>query len=123
MRKVAYYSPRPRWKGLDFKDCPIVTVPNQSMTLKDILTRFIRKQSLPVQHEGSYHVVGDTDLEKMAKADWVDQNEFLQRYKKYTKRMEKVLVDKKEQAEREALEKLKASVPSVVPPVVPPVSQ
>lgn len=49
-------------------------VPNQSLTLKDIINRFIRKESLPIGREGTYNEnLGD--LEKIAREDIVDQKE------------------------------------------------
>lgn len=54
--------------GQDYTGVKIVTVPNQSMTLRDILKRFIRKESLPVQQEGIY-AENLGDLEKLARQD------------------------------------------------------
>lgn len=57
---------------LSFKGVKVVVVPNQSLTLKDIIKRFIRKEALPIQKEGMYEDrLGD--LEKMAHEDITDQ--------------------------------------------------
>jgi len=54
--------------GQDFSKEKVITVPNQNLTLRDILKRFIRKESLPVEKEGVYHEnLGD--LEKMQHED------------------------------------------------------
>lgn len=54
--------------GQDFSKEKSITVPNQNLTLRDILLRFIRKESLPVDHDGMY---ADNlgDLEKMQHED------------------------------------------------------
>lgn len=48
------------------------TVPNQSMSLAEIVRRFIRREPLPVSHEGFYESRFG-DLEKLSKADIVEQ--------------------------------------------------
>lgn len=54
--------------GKSFKGVKVITVPDQSMSLADILKRFIRKESLPVAREGFYsEELGD--VEKMQKQD------------------------------------------------------
>lgn len=55
-------------EGQSFKGVKVITVPNQSMTLKEIIKRFIRKESLPIDKEGVY-VEGLGDLEKMQHED------------------------------------------------------
>jgi len=66
--------------GQSFTGVPSVTVPNQSMTLKDIIARFIRRESLPIGNSQAMYAEGLGDLEKMAysditvqmeKADWI----------------------------------------------------
>lgn len=54
--------------GRDFKGSKIHTVPMQSMTLREIIRRFVRKESLPINREGVYHD-GFGDLEKMQHED------------------------------------------------------
>lgn len=54
--------------GQDFSKCKVVTIPNQSMTLLQIIQRFVRKESLPVEHEGFYQE-GAGDLEKQRRED------------------------------------------------------
>lgn len=50
------------------------TVPQQNMSLREIIKRFIRKESLPVEQNGVYYE-GLGDLEKLAKADIFDRTE------------------------------------------------
>lgn len=57
-----------------FKDVKSVTVPNQCMTLAEIIKRFVRKESLPIGREGFYEDrMGD--LEKLGNEDIVVQLE------------------------------------------------
>lgn len=49
-------------------------VPNQSMSLKEIVRRFVRRESLPLSREGLYESRFG-DLEKLSKADIVIQME------------------------------------------------
>lgn len=66
-RQLRLY-PRIQVRGKSFKGCKVHVVPDQSMTLADILKRFIRKESLPVAKEGFYaEDLGD--IEKMQRDD------------------------------------------------------
>lgn len=52
----------------DFSREKSITVPNQNLSLRDIILRFLRKESLPVDHEGTYQEnLGD--LEKLQHED------------------------------------------------------
>lgn len=60
--------------GQDFSKEKSVTVPQQSMTLREIIKRFVRGESLPISKEGTYEErMGD--LEKLARADITVQME------------------------------------------------
>jgi len=59
-------------KALSFKKCKVVVVPDQSMGLREIIKRFVRKESLPVQQQG-YYEDRFGDLEKIAQEDIVVQ--------------------------------------------------
>lgn len=62
-------------------------IPNQSMTLQEIVRRFIRKESLPIQKEGVYaEDLGD--LENMQREDIVDRMEMAREFKRKGKIME-----------------------------------
>lgn len=55
-------------KRQSYKGEKKVAVPSQSMTLKEILHRFVRRERLPVEHEGVYSErLGD--LEKLQHED------------------------------------------------------
>lgn len=73
--------PKPS-QGLDFKGIKKVTVPNQSMSLEEILTRFTRGEEIPIGQPTTYqddenissHL--DVDFEKIQYMDLVDRDEF-----------------------------------------------
>lgn len=79
-------------------------VPNQSMSLREILERFTRGEKLPVGQEGTYDD-GPEDLEKMGHADLVDKMEFSDKLKQTQK--DYALQEKKKAAKKQAeLDKL-----------------
>lgn len=55
-----------------------LVVPNQSISLEEILRRFTRGEPLQIGRDVQYHESED-DLEKISKMDLVDQEEFRQR--------------------------------------------
>lgn len=75
-------------------------VPNQSMSLKEILQRFVRREALPVARQGIYEERFG-DLEKLSKADITEQLERVEEIKadiaafelKYQQRKAKVKAD------------------------------
>jgi len=80
MKELALYPDRPTVKKQSFKGCKIVTVPSQNMRLREIITRFIRREALPVMHEGVYSTrMGD--LEKLSKEDITVQMERVEELK------------------------------------------
>jgi len=95
--------PRRTWPGQDFTNAKIFTVPDQSMTLREIIRRFLRKESLPVEKDGVY-IDGLGDLEKASKADLFTQAENA----KYYGNLAKSLKPKPKAVE---------SAPSGVPPL------
>lgn len=97
-KRVVRLYPTVKVKGQSFKNVKKVTVPNQSMTLKEILKRFIRKESLPVNQEGIYEDrMGD--LEKLDKMDIVDKMEIVDEIKSD---MEKVKTHRQKEAKKKA---------------------
>lgn len=80
MKYVAIAIPDPS-VGQDYSKEKDIVVPNQSMSLKEILDRFTREQSLPVGmdvQDGDPDLDNplNVDLEKMAVADLVDKEEY-----------------------------------------------
>lgn len=58
-----------------------LVVPNQALTLREILERFTRNQPVAVGRDVSYDE-GEDDLEKVAAMDLVDKAEFVEKLKK-----------------------------------------
>lgn len=113
-KKVVLYPSRTE-KGQSFKGVKRYAVPNQSMTLQEILRRFIRKESLPVAKEGVYEERFG-DLEKLSKKDITEQFEVVEELKQVSRKKKKFDEDEKariakEKADNEAaLSAQKASV-------------
>jgi len=81
--------------GQDFSNEKVTVVPNQSMSLKEILRRFIKRESLPVEKQGVY-AEGFGDLEKMMHEDFTQVEERVEELKK------KVSDGKKKSSEKAA---------------------
>lgn len=104
--------------GISFKKVKRVTLPNQCMSLREIIKRFVRHEALPVLQEGVYEDRFG-DLEKLAKADITEQLEEADRLKNVVS--DYVVSQKKKAAEEKAKAAAAAMPPVVVPPpVVPP---
>jgi len=86
-----------------FEGVKRVTVPNQAMSLKEMLRRFIHREPLPVEKQGVY-IESDYDLEKLVKEDRTEQEAIIEDMKKDVARKKKRV----EEAEEKALAVQKA---------------
>lgn len=86
-----------------------ITVPDQSMSLQEILTRFTRKEKLPIGFDIQYHNV-DYDLEKVARLDLTERDEFLEFQRSVKRRYEAQQAQKRAQ-QKAAEEAAKAAQP------------
>lgn len=68
-------------KGLDFSKEIVLVVPDQSLSLEEILERFTRGEELPVKFDGEYLEESDVDLEKLGKFDLVEKAEYVEKLK------------------------------------------
>lgn len=76
--------PTVKVKGQSFNGVKEMTVPSQSMSLKEIIRRFVRRESLPISKEGFYsEQMGD--LEKISNADITEQFERVEQLKQNIK--------------------------------------
>lgn len=80
-----------------------IVVPDQSLSLEEILLRFSRNEALPIGQDAGYHESED-DLEKISKMDPVDKAAFVEKQKATQKMYEKQ--EKKRQ--KDASDKLRA---------------
>lgn len=62
-------------------------VPMQSMSIAEMLRRFVRREALPVEHRAVYADVG-YDLEKISKMDPVEQDEVLSEVKERVSKLQ-----------------------------------
>lgn len=63
-----------------------MVVPNQSMSLEEILSRFTRGEPLEIGRDGAFDEEGDDDLEKVSHMDLVDKEEYVDKLKQTKKR-------------------------------------
>lgn len=91
------------------------TIPNQSLTIRQILQRYVRHEPLPLAHDGLYEDRFG-DLEKISHADITEQMDRIAEIKAMIKRVEKYQSDLEVKAKADALA---AAVAAAVPPVVP----
>lgn len=93
-------------EGQSFKGCKVYTVPQQNMSLREIIKRFVRREQLPVSHSGVY-IENLGDLEKLARADIFERVEQAKELKEYIA---------KAKVRMEDLQKKKVADAPVVPP-------
>lgn len=95
--------PKVTVKVRDFSKVKKQVVPNQSMSLKEIVTRFIRRESLPVSKEGIYEERFG-DLEKLTKADVTIKEDRIEELKAQLKESKLRIKAKEEEAKKKAEE-------------------
>lgn len=107
--KNAVAFPRPELPSKDWSQIERLTVPDQSLTLADIIDRFSRKEALPIGKQVSFNdeIEVDSpfavDLEKLAKADIIDKMEYVEQWKTVTTAYAEQ--DKKAKAAKDAADK------------------
>lgn len=107
--------------GKSFKGVKRCTVPNQSLSLQEIVKRFVRREPLPLTKEGIYEDRFG-DLEKLKHADITEQLDRAKELQDQIANWNKRIKDKQER-----LAKIKADMdaaahsPIVNPGGVPPV--
>lgn len=104
-------------KGIRITE-PDQVVPDQSLTLRDILTRFVRREALPVAHQGVYGSEGsidpesdspfNVDQEKLRHADLTVKDEFRELVAEHEREYKRALERKAETGRQEKAEKDKA---------------
>lgn len=107
MKYKSIANPKPT-PGVVFKGEKLV-VPNQAISLQEILERFTRNEALPIGKEPVFHESED-DLEKISKADLVDKAEFSQKLIDTQKKYEKQEKARKKKIEEEERAKIAAEL-------------
>lgn len=100
-----------------FAGSKVCTIPNQSMTLHDIIKRFLRKESLPIEHSGVY-ATGFGDVEKLGNMDIVERKEYGERLGAKLKKAWKDRQDKEGKVESPSVPATPPS-PTTAPPAAP----
>lgn len=98
-----------------FKNVKTIVVPNQSLTLKQILDRFVRRLPLPVREGDGVFIDGyeDVDLEKIQHEDITIRKEMIAELKKevaYKQEQQKLAEQKAAEAKKLADEKAAQAV-------------
>lgn len=99
--------------GEDYTNVEKIVVPDQGLTLKEILERFTRGEALPVGKDAQYgDDTMDVDLEKIKHLDLVDRQEFYekldevkQKWQRQEKAKEKTEAEKRKAEEKAAFDK------------------
>lgn len=90
-------------KGTDFSKVKKQVVPNQAMSVNEIMRRFTRNEPLAIAKQKFYHD-GPYDLEKVANSDLVDREEFIEVQNRIQKRFKaQEEFRKKQEREQEVL--------------------
>lgn len=93
IKSMALYSRRTPPKSYSFKNEKVVTVPNQSMTLKEIIRRFTRKEPLAIEKQGFYETrFGDIDA--LQRMDITERLEAIDAIRQYATRAKELLKEK-----------------------------
>lgn len=126
--KKALKHPKFILRGEDYSNSEVLVVPNQSMSLHEILLRFTRKERLPVSHEHIYGdeiaekgvPIGDLDLEKEARQDIFDMHQRAESIRDRIKVAREKQRKKLEEIEAAKKEKEKEVIPERKPVSDPP---
>lgn len=104
--------------GQDLSKEKVITVPNQSMTLHEIIQRFTRRESLPVMQNGTYREdMGD--LEKLSKEDITVQMERVEDLRTKIKNASTRMKQQEEKRLADEAEKQKAAQAAKPPETTP----
>lgn len=105
-------SPKPS-EGYKVQGAKLVQ-PDQSMSLKEIITRFTRGEAMPVSMEHQWNEQDDSeldvDLEKLKHADLVDKAEYSEKLKSVKKKWDIQEKQKSAAAKKAADDKLRAEI-------------
>lgn len=116
-RKLALFpSKAVKGKGQSFVGVKRVVIPNQSMTLHEILERFTRKEALPVMREG-YYETRFGDIEKMSMAPIDVQRDYAENMKQFVKRNGERIKAENEEKLRKEKEANSPGDPNAKPPI------
>lgn len=107
MKFKSIASPLPS-AGVKFVGKKIV-IPNQALSLKEILERFTRGEPLEIGRDTTWDD-GEDDLEKVAASDLVDKEEFVDRMKEVSTKYQK---QEKSKAAKLAAEREKKAVDQI----------
>lgn len=123
VKSASYHS---EWKGADYSKEEIQVVPDQSLSLEEILERFVRHEELPIGKDASWDddEENQVDWEKIQHLDITEKMEYIEAIKetqaKYldekrsAEEKERIRLEQEawEEAVKKAAEKLKEGSPA-----------
>lgn len=112
---MAHLYPHVEVARQSFKNVQKVTVPKQSLSLREIIKRFVRRESLPVLKEGVYEERFG-DLEKLSKADITVQMEKVEEIRQQLLNIEKKFKEQQAAKEKAATTAAQSSTPAPTTP-------
>ena len=100
--------------GIDYSEVKVEVVPNQALSLREILTRFSRGESMDVGFSGRFggedaDTDESVDLEKLRDFDLVEKEDFVKKQKEVAAKFEAQENRKKAMAEKKAAEEKAAA--------------
>jgi len=101
---------RTMYKGQNYSKEVVLTLPNQALSLAEIIERFVRHEPLQIGKDVSYHE-SDDDLEKLQRLDPVDRMAYIRKMQdiqdKFKQQEEDRRIKLEEKTRAEFLENLK----------------
>lgn len=95
------------WQGVDYSKEELQVVPDESLSLQDILERFVRNEEVEVGHPTWYDEDENSmdDLEKIKHADLVDKDLYIKSLREIQSKYETEEKQRDENLKKEAWEK------------------
>ena len=95
------------WEGVDYSKEELQVVPDQSLSLQEILEKFVRNEEVEVGHPIWYDEDQESmdDLEKIRNADLVDKDLYIKSLKDIQSKYETEEQQRAENLKKEAWEK------------------
>lgn len=95
------------WKGVDYSKEELQVVPDQSLSLQEILEKFVRNEEVEVGHPTWYDENEESldDLEKIRHSDLVDKDLYIKSLKEIQSKFETEEKQREDNLKKEAWEK------------------
>lgn len=107
MKYIQSASYQDDWKGVDYSKEEIQVIPDQSLSLEEILNRFVRNEELEIGQPTFFDTDEESldDLEKIRYADLVDKDNYIKSLKEIQSKFENEEQKREELLKQQAWEK------------------